>query len=109
MASDDMHVVMYKILSYLYACMKAGEKPKAAKYSAEALGINKPYWDCIVAELACRGFVAGIKVTRSEIGDSVYLSNPRVTMEGVEFLMENSMMKRAKKFLAEIKEAVPFV
>lgn len=27
MAHDDLHVVMYKILAYLYSCMKSGEKP----------------------------------------------------------------------------------
>ena len=27
MASDDMHVVMYKILKYLYECLKKGVEP----------------------------------------------------------------------------------
>ena len=28
MAQDDMFVVMYKILAYLYSCMKSGEEPR---------------------------------------------------------------------------------
>lgn len=107
MAQDDMHVVMYKILTYLYKCMKSGAKPDREKFSAQALGINEAYWSCIMAELARRGLIAGVKATRSEIGDGVYVANPRVTMEGVEFLMENSMMAKAKQFIMDFKASVP--
>ena len=107
MASDDMHVVMYKILSYLYKCMKEGVRPDRERFSAQALGINEAYWQNIVAELAFRKYIAGVTATRSDIGDSVYISAPRVTMEGVEFLMENSMMAKARQFLIDVKATVP--
>lgn len=32
-----------------------------------------------------------------------------MTLEGVEFLQDNSMMRRALKFLRETKSALPFV
>ncbi len=107
MASDDMHVVMYKILSYLYKCMKEGVRPDKEKFSAEALGINYAYWSAIVSELAHRKLIAGVRATRSELGDTVYVSNPRVTMDGVEFLLENSMMAKAKDFVLAFKDFVP--
>lgn len=109
MAQDDMHVVMYKILAYLYACMKAGERADRNEMSAAALGINEVYWTEIIAELTHRRLIKGVTVTHSPKSDGVYLDNPRVTMEGVEFLMENSMMAKAKQFLMDFKASVPFV
>lgn len=108
MASDDMHVVMYKILAYLYECMKEGEKPKKGEFSAERMGINEPYWKCIMSELVRRKLVKGVEALPANEGDYIQLVNPRITMEGVEFLMENSMMRKARDFLISIKAAVPF-
>lgn len=109
MAADDMHVVMYKILAYLYRCMKDGEKPERRMFDFDAMGINKPYWECIVAELVRRDLVKGIDIMSTSLYDSVAIRNPRITMEGVEFLMENSMMRKAFEFLRDTKSAIPFV
>lgn len=107
MASDDMHVVMYKILAYLYACMKEGSRVDRDAIGAEALGINRSYWQEIMSELARRGYVKGVRALDGDFGADVYMSKPRVTMEGVEFLMENSMMAKAKQFLMDIKATIP--
>ncbi len=109
MAQDDMHVVMYRILTYLYACMKEGARPDKVMYDAEAMGINETYWNGIMAELSRRKLVKGVDAKALADKDYVVLGNVRITMEGVEFLMENSMMAKAKTFLMDIKAAVPFV
>lgn len=109
MAQDDMHVVMYKILSYLYKCMKDGVKPERAMYSADAMGINEAYWQCIMVELTRRKLVRGFEVISTAGDDYVTARNPSITMEGVEFLMENSMMRKAFEFLRDTKSAIPFV
>ena len=108
MASDDMHVVMYKILAYLYACMKDDATPDKSMYSHKALGVNEGYWNSIMAELSRRKLVKGIDAKPMMDKDYVTIVNPRITMEGVEFLMENSMMRKARDFLISIKAAVPF-
>lgn len=108
MASDDMHVVMYKILAYLYDRLKEGEKPKRAEYNAQAMEINEAYWKAIMAELHRRRLVAGLDVTTTSDGDFVSLGNVRITMEGVEFLMDNSMMAKARQFLVNAKASIPF-
>lgn len=109
MAKDDMHVVMYTILKYLYDCLKAGVSPDPLKFSASALGINDRYWTAIVADLVNRGYVRGITVFHNLDGDGVRVVKPCVTIEGVEFMMENSMMRRAFEFIKEAKCAIPFV
>lgn len=107
MAHDDMHVIIYKILAYLYACLKRGDAVDVGAISCEALGINRTYWTEVVASLSARGYVKGVTVAHSQLGDAVYMGNPRITIEGVEFLMENSMMQRAMAFLRDVKESVP--
>ena len=110
MAYDDMHVVMYKILSYLYKCLKAGEKVDMRMISADALGINGVYHDRIIRELVTRGYVDGYKVVELPTGFvSMTPVDPMVTMTGVEFLMENSMMRKAFEFLRDAKDALPFL
>lgn len=110
MAHDDMHVVMYKILSYLYKCLKAGDKPDMRMVSPEALGINAAYWASIIEELVDRGYVKGYRVADIPSRNRVITpEHPTVTMSGVEFLMENSMMRKAYQFLRDTKDAVPFL
>lgn len=107
MASDDMHVVMYKILKYLYECLKKGVEPNMQMFDADALGVNERYWAVIMQELMERGYVAGF-VTK-QLGKDVKIipKNPSVTMEGVEFILDNSMMKKAMDFIREARDFIP--
>lgn len=110
MAQNDMHVVVYKILSYLYKCLKSGEKVDMDLISAEMLGINQRYWRVIVGELVERGYVSGYRVTQTPSGiTTINPVDPTITMSGVEFLMENSMMRKALDFLRTTKDALPFL
>lgn len=109
MASNDMHVVIYKILAYLYACMKSGDRPQYSCYSSEAMGIPDEYWKQIMCELVAHRYIEGVNITNGPLGSSVYPANPRVTMDGVEFLMENSMMAKAKQWLIDAKSTIPFI
>lgn len=101
MAQNDMHVVIFRILSYLYDRMKNGEEPLLSDYDAAACGIPQAYWVQIMSELVEHGFVSGISISRVTTGDTVNCAKPRVTLDGVQFLMENSMMNKAAKILSE--------
>ena len=107
MASDDMHVVIYKILGVIYSAMKRGAEPARCDYSYQALGIPEAYWTQIMRELVERGYVSGVNVVATTDGDVIDLAAPRVTLDGVEFLMENSMMAKARQFLIDVKATVP--
>ena len=104
-----MHVIMYTIIKYLYECLKSGTDTDPLKFSAEALCINERYWTAIVADLANRGYIRGVMVVHKPSGGMVQIVNPSVTIEGVEFMMENSMMQKALDFVKEAKSAIPFV
>ena len=107
MAQNDMHVIMYRILAYLYACLKDGVDVDRDVISWETLRINERYWCAIVTELVGRGYVRGVTVTHADNAAMVFVSDPTITMTGVEFLMENSMMAKARRFLQDIKASVP--
>lgn len=109
MASDDMHVVMYKILAYLYKCLKAGEEPTVSNYNAGHFGINARYWTVIMVQLIDCGYVTGFTVQAADNGTDIIPVRPTVTMDGVAFMMENSMMAKARKFLESIGDLAAVV
>lgn len=110
MAFDDMSVVMYRILAYVYDCTKRGIEPDAARWSCVALGVNESYWQKVVIELVEHGYLAGVRVDAFADGATMVSPiDPRVTIEGYQFMTENSAMGKARRFLQDAKAAVPFV
>lgn len=109
MAQDDMFVVMYKIIAYLYDCMKRGEEPSNSEWNADALCIPEEYWKKVVKELVEHGLIDGVAVVDTSGGCIVKPYNPKVTMEGVQFAQENSMMAKAAKLLRDAKSSIPFI
>ena len=107
MSKDDMHVVMYKILKYLYECLKQGKEARDDKYCAGRVGINEKYWTAIMLELIERDYVRGFKVARYDDSVSIIPAEPTITMLGVDFLLDNSMMKKAHDFIVDMKDFIP--
>lgn len=67
MASNNMYVVMYRIIAYLYDCMRGGVEPMEHEYSAETLGIPEPYWRDVMKELRSHHFTDGVMVTMGSV------------------------------------------
>ncbi|WP_322152905.1 YjcQ family protein [Paratractidigestivibacter sp.] len=109
MAQDDMFVVMYKILAYIYDCNRRGVPPLSAEWNHEALGVPYLYWVQVVEELAAKGYIAGVRVTHTKMGDAVFADRPRVTADGVQFAQENTRMAKVRDFLREAKATIPMI
>ena len=112
MAHDDMHVLMYKVLAYLYSCMKSGREPDSAALKANGPifeGVPESYRTKILMTLVERGYVTGIDVDGVDNARFAIPIDPEITFEGVEFMMENTMMRKALKFLQDAKSALPFI
>lgn len=110
MAQDDMFVVMYKIIAYLYDCMKKGDKPDIKEYGFAAMGVTEPYWNKVMKQLVDHELIDGVSVIATGSGNLIVTPvNPAVTMEGVQFAQENSMMAKAAKFLRDAKASIPFI
>lgn len=108
MAKDDYFVLVYRILTYLYACFKTGERPDTELFGPDALGIGNGYWTNIMESLWSEGYLAGVSFLPMAGGiQGVKLLNLKITQKGIEYLQENSMMGKVKAFLKEAKEIIP--
>lgn len=99
MAKNDMEMIMYKILRYLYECNKAGKVPTFSDMfdTLELPGIPQSYLTQIVLELISPEYIAGCSVTETKDGTIFQLSrDARITAKGVSYLNENKRMKKAE-------------
>lgn len=112
MAKNDFHVIAYRILQYLYECMKAGQGPEVDKITANNYEINDRYFNTIIKELYENGYidnvheinVVGCLYTQYKIPPSI-----SITLKGIEYLTDNTFIEKAKKFFKATKEMVPFI
>lgn len=110
MSRDDYHVIVYKILSYLYACLKQGESIDIEYLTAENFKINIEYWYYILRHLLEYGYIEGIvlvPILGLESKGVKLTSKTTITPKGIEFLQDNSMMNKTKEFLQTIKNIMP--
>lgn len=89
---------IYYILQILKKAMDVEEFEKEL-ISSEAIKVNYPKWCRLMAMLANNGYVSGVSVWNSL--DCQYpkieLVRPEITLKGLEYLEENSMMKKVSK------------
>lgn len=112
MAKDDYHVLVYRLLAYLYACLKSDEQPDMdyLRFNTNHFPIGEAYWNYILENLLLEGFITGVTlvpiVGRMDKGVKIQ-PNIRITPAGIEYLEENSLMAKAKKALKDFKEIIP--
>lgn len=110
MAKDDYFIIAYRILCYLYVCLKAGEQPDFRVVCAEELGISQNYWEYIIRHLYEDGYVEGVSlipmIGRGTPGIKLNMDF-MITPLGIDFLQNNSAMSKAKDFLRTLKETIP--
>ena len=76
--------------------------------SAESLGISRNKWCRIMEMLAQNGYIQGVTVKYSIDGNVlISTSNPRIALKGLEYLNENSFMKKAANAAKGIKDIIP--
>ena len=103
----DNFKVIYRILKALEAAMDCDEFDMDM-ISPEKLGITQNRWVALMRQLSQSGYVDGISVSVSADGiPTVSVSNPCITIPGLEYLENNGLMKKAANFAKGIKEIVP--
>jgi hypothetical protein len=66
------------------------------------------YWERTLEVLAENGFVNGVSVNYAIDGRvSILLAGPRITLKGLEYLQENSLMKKAARTAQGIANMIP--
>lgn len=110
MAQNDYFVIVYRILKYLYDCLKKGEKPEVEYLAASIYNIPENYWAYILLSLINEEYVKAIVVNHTKDGVIFGgLQEAVITPKGIEYLFENSLIEKAKRTLKEVKDMIPFV
>lgn len=113
MARDDYHVIVYQILSYLYMQLKQGKDIDASliRHDSKYLQINRKYWTYIIVNLLNEGYISGIVIDK-DIDENIEIYNLdkcEITPKGIEYLTDNSTIEKAKRFMKDLKDILPFV
>ena len=113
MAKDDYFVLVYRILAYLYYCVKEGVEPdmEYLTYNTKYFPICESYWEYIIEHMFNDGYISGVAIAKGlnrGVG-RIKIIDIKITPKGIEYLEDNSNMKKAREFLKSIKEILPFV
>ena len=104
---DENFKIIYKILKYLKNAMDYDEIDNSP-ISADTLGISRNRWMKIIEMLVSDGYIKGVSVKYGTHGDVVVSAGSmRITIKGLEYLEENSIMKRAANIAKGITDMIP--
>lgn len=102
----DNFVVIYRILKALEASMDFEEFDERL-ISPERLGITKERRDKLLIQMQKEGYISGISVVQyvNLASPSVDIPNSiSITIKGLEYLAENSLMKKAANLAKGVAE-----
>ena len=113
MRKDDYHVLAYQLLSYLYGCLKAGERPETRCVvwcdGDERTKINERYWNYILVHLRDAGYIEGLSFKRV-IGcvRTAPFVTPllNITPQGIGYLEDDRMMQKAQRFIKGLVDEI---
>lgn len=104
--THDHFVVIYKILSALEANMDTGQPIDEHLFNAEALGISRERFFSYLEMLSDSGYIKGAELTNYIRSPIVHYSNAKITLKGLEYLAENTIMQRIYKTVKGVAEIV---
>ena len=103
---DNVRII-YRILKTLEASMDAEEFDRRA-ISAETLRVSEQRLLSLLRMLVEAGLIEGVHINVDAARNfMVSESRPRLTLKGLEYLNENSLMQRAMKMAKGIKDSIP--
>ena len=90
----DNFKAVYKILSALEKAMDYPEFD-INDVGSEALGVSEERWARYIEMMVDVGYIKGVSIKRDITGATrINASDVRITLKGLEYLQENSMMKK---------------
>ena len=103
---DDNFKCIYKILRALEKAMDYPEF-ELSQIDYNKLEISKERWARHLEMMADIGYIKGIRVYKDITGETVVDNDDiRITLKGLEYLTENSIMQRIYKATKGIKDII---
>lgn len=109
MARDDYFVLVYKLLKILYLTLKSGKAVTNDELKKLSEGIPLDYWEYILKSLNEEGYITGIVPVNTLSGNSIKIINLQITPKGIEYLQENSKMKKAGEFVKKLPQWIELI
>lgn len=103
----DNFKAVYKILSALEKAMDLPEFD-ISQISASALGVSEQRWARYIEMMVDVGYIKGDSIQSNVVSElMVEVDDIRITLKGLEYLQENSIMQRIYKAAKGIKDVIP--
>lgn len=103
----DNFKIIYKILSTLEKSMDL-EQCNLDSISPEKLRISEERWNKYMEMLLDAGYIKGIHIEKYVVGGfDIDVEDIRITLKGLEYLSENSIMQKMYKAAKGITDLVP--
>lgn len=103
----DNFKIIYRILKALEKSMDC-EEFNQELISPESLGISVERWKKLIKMLSDEGYIEGVHVIETNAGVLVVkLLNLAITLKGLEYLNENSLMRKAANLAKGISDMTP--
>ena len=103
----DNFKAVYKILSALEKAMDYPEFD-ISQVDHKNLEVSKERWCRYIEMMSDVGYIKGVEIYENINGElTVNADDIRITLKGLEYLQENSIMQRMYNAVKGIKEVVP--
>lgn len=110
MAKNDFFPIVYRILAALYKNLKEDRKNDKAIFEKELYDVPQNFMNYIIKHLIDEKFIENVNYKYYNNNINFFgINEAIITPKGIEYLQENTMMNKAKIFLKDIKEAIPFL
>lgn len=96
MAKDDFDVIVFKILTYYYACLKRKISFDKSVLMKILDHVQEEYLTDIMRMMQEDGLISGVTVIKAWCNDYIItseLEDIRITLSGIRYLKDNSKMK----------------
>lgn len=103
----DNFKAVYKILTALEKAMDLPEFD-IMEVGPERLGVSSERWSRYIEMMADVGYIKDVSIYRNVLGElQVEAKNVRITLKGLEYLQENSVMRKIYNAAKGITEIIP--
>lgn len=103
----DNFKAVYKILASLERAMDCPAFD-IQDVGPDALGVTPERWARYIEMMVDVGYIKGVSVRRDILGETIVEANgARITLKGLEYLQENTIMQKIYNAAKGIKEVTP--
>lgn len=107
MAKDDYHVIVFRMLKYLYHQLKDGlpPEPEMLMPDSKIFEINEYYWKYVLRSMMEEDLIRGLTMNDDGSGpeqSSEMLKDIQITPKGIEYLNDNRMGQRVDQLIRDV-------